>query len=244
MTRAVPTFRALLLIALALLPALAAAQTPARRAIDVAGRVLDSRTETPLPNALIDVPDLGRRVLTDTAGRFELRGIRPGSHRWTISRMGYSSWEEDVEADDGDTFTIRLLARPLLLEGITVISSQFRQRREAAGVAVRALEREEIVQSAGTNAFDVVTSRTGLVPMACPQNRTEQDCAYVRGELMPIRIFIDDQPQTGGLEVLRTYVPGDLYLVESYSGGAMIRVYTTWYAQQVARGKMLGSLSF
>jgi hypothetical protein len=60
-------------------------------------------------------------------------------------------------------------------------------------------------------------------------------CAYIRGNLRRPVVFIDEERANGGLVDLLNLRPQDLYVVESYSGGSMIRVITDVYAEMVAR---------
>lgn len=62
-------------------------------------------------------------------------------------------------------------------------------------------------------------------------------CAYIRGNLRRPVVFIDEQRANGGLMDLLNIRPADLYIVESYSGGSMIRVITDQYAERLARGR-------
>lgn len=72
-----------------------------------------------------------------------------------------------------------------------------------------------------------------------PSNGDSGDlgCAYIRGNLRRPVVFIDEQRANGGLVDLLNLRPADLYIVESYSGGSMIRVITDHYAERVARGR-------
>lgn len=63
--------------------------TPAR----LIGRVVDRPTGAGVPRAEVALPDDGRRVETDTAGRFVLLGLTPGVQRVRVRAIG---WKETV----------------------------------------------------------------------------------------------------------------------------------------------------
>ena len=58
-----------------------------------------------------------------------------------------------------------------------------------------------------------------------------------RGEYVQPIVYIDER-RAFGLDELASYPMNDIYLVESYDGGRMVRVYTTWFMQRLARGNL------
>jgi Carboxypeptidase regulatory-like domain len=73
----------------------------------------------------------------------------------------------------------------------------------------------------------------------------DRSCAWVRGGLIKPAVYVDEQRVNGGLSDLASYRAQDLYTIESYDGGRMIRVVTMPYAERVARGRAaLMPLSF
>jgi len=230
---------ALLLCALASAP-LRAQETPAAasgpRTISVSGEVLDAVTGSPIRDVVITLPGLGRKVATDAQGRFALQNIWPGTQKWVVSGLGYARWEEDVEAtEDGAVFTVRILPRPEMLQEITVVADRFKVRRAAEARSVRVVERKDILGSAGPSAFEVVAHRAGVRPMVCPSGGNDYNCTTVRGRTVQPSVFIDDVRNPGGLEALRSLIPEELYLVESYAGGRAVRVYTNWYVEKMSQ---------
>ena len=73
----------------------------------LAGQVVDGRTGAPLEKVLVVVEDLGKSVLTDADGRFQIDGLAPGPHRLYVSVVGYSLFRRDVTAG-GPPLTVRL----------------------------------------------------------------------------------------------------------------------------------------
>jgi hypothetical protein len=73
----------------------------------------------------------------------------------------------------------------------------------------------------------------------------DRGCAWVRGGLIKPAVYVDEQRANGGLSDLAQYRAEDLFTVESYAGGRMIRVITVRFAERVARGRAsLMPLSF
>lgn len=229
------------LLALALAAPLAAQSAPAAQEaqpsrITVRGEVRDVSTGAPLRDAVVSLPALGRMVGTDEQGRFVLREIPSGTQRWIVSRIGYASWDQEVDAnEDGAAYTAGLLPRPEVLEGITVVADRFETRRRSAGTSVYAVERTDILASAAPNALEVLPIRTGLHLLPCNSRNTDLGCAMIRGRLTRVAVYIDEEYAPAGLEQLRSYQPHELYMIEAYYGGEVVYAYTTTFVETLAR---------
>ena len=73
-----------------------------------AGWVVDSETEEPLNEAIVDVLELGIRVITDSSGRVEFPNLPRGRHRLTIERVGYQRMEGDLDVPEDREFLLAL----------------------------------------------------------------------------------------------------------------------------------------
>jgi len=69
-----------------------------------AGQVADAETRAPLIGAIVELPELGIRVVSDESGRVDLGHLPTGLHRLTAERVGYDGifrgelpvpWHED-----------------------------------------------------------------------------------------------------------------------------------------------------
>jgi hypothetical protein len=231
-----------LIVPLLLAVPLAAQETPSAArttgSFEVTGRVLDGATGEPIAEAVVRLADAGALAVSDSAGRFVLRGVPRGTHPWQISRIGYSTWNEEVEADPEDEFTIRLLPKPEVLEGLVVVGDRFRDRRAASGMSVRVLEGGEVARTSGSDLHAFVQARLGVPLMTCGGEDVEQNCAWLRGDKVSIVVFVDEERATDGLSRLHAIPPTDVHSIEMYSGGTMIRVYTTWFMERAARGRV------
>lgn len=76
--------------------------------VPLVGRVLDARTRLPIAGAVVAAG--GRRIATDSLGRFKVPDLRPGVHRIGISADGYQGATESVtlRANDRTIFTFVL----------------------------------------------------------------------------------------------------------------------------------------
>lgn len=225
---------------LAALPLVLAGPLHAQRVeappFEVGGRVLDAATQEPIVDAVVRLTDAGVLAVTDSSGRFLLRGVPTGTHSWQISRIGYATWTEDVEVTAEDELTIRLLPQPQVLQGLVVVGNRFRDRRLASGMTSRVIERGEVARAGGGDLHAFLQARIGVPLMSCGEQDPEKNCAWLRGGEVEIKVFIDEQRATGGLSQLHGLPPQDVHSIELYTGGTMVRVYTEQFVARAARG--------
>lgn len=118
-----------------------------------------------------------RAAVTDSAGRFELRGVEPGPHRVRVTYLGFESREALVRVPAGDTVesAVRMQTDPVPLPELTVRVeggdgpaglAGFRDRmRTGSGHYVT---REEIEETEGDDLADVLREVPGLRVRPCP----------------------------------------------------------------------------
>jgi carboxypeptidase family protein len=229
--------RSLAVLAFALAAALHAAPAEAQdaRPVTVTGRVVDRNTGQPVAAARVEFWDRRLSAYSDTAGRFTIAGVPPGTHAVRVTRIGYFAADErwDVGATGGP-FAVSLLPDALMLQELTVQVDAFERRRNAVGVSARVIPRERIVSSPAPNALELLRDR-GINTTSC--GRGSARCVRARGHTVRPSVYVDEAPAFGGLEQLLEYRPQDLYMVEVYGGGTHIRVYTTWFMDSAARRK-------
>jgi TPR repeat protein len=66
------------------------AEAPGSDAEPTFGRVLDAETEAPLPDAIVDLPELGIRLVSDRNGRVDLPDLPGGRHLIRAEATGYA----------------------------------------------------------------------------------------------------------------------------------------------------------
>jgi hypothetical protein len=210
----------------------AAAAPAGRGSATVAGRVVDAMTGEGISGVSIRLPKLNRAIATGDGGYFLLADLPEGEVDWTFTRMGYATHNEASEVRDGDRFTVALLPRPELLEGLLVTVDALESNRRSVATTVRAVGETELQTSGYVNPLDVLGSSSMQVEIVpCPPKM----CVNARGKLIYPIVWIDDEPAPGGLTELAGYPAWDLYTVESFADGKLIRAYTRNYMEQMAR---------
>ena len=143
MTRPIRHHRAALLLSLAFLPALAAAQQPAAPQQEVRGSVTEGSTLAPIEGAMVLLLDRGGRritgVLSGANGRFRVPVPTPGRYFLRVDRIGYGSTDSPMfEVAGGASVqqSVESAVRPVQLAGIDVTASSRRcEVRPSEGLA-------------------------------------------------------------------------------------------------------------
>ncbi len=214
---------------------LAAQSTMPVGTFDVAGFVLAGGSDRPVEGALVHVPEAGIRVLTDANGLFVLRDVEARSYEIEVSVLGYADLVQSVELAPEGVLDVRLLPKPVVLEGLTVVADRMERRMRAVAVAVRVVRGAELKTSPYRDAREFLLNRMGAILQECGVRVIGfPDCIRVRGRARPVRLYVDDNPLPGGLAWLGTYRPHDLERFEYMPTIGQVRIYTTGYIERLA----------
>jgi iron complex outermembrane receptor protein len=211
-----------------------AAQEPGRT--DVRGAVIDRTSGSPLIGAYVGIAGSRSWTTTDRDGRFILKGLPLRDVTLEVTQLGYADLERSIRlTEDFEPLRIELAPDPIVLEGIRVVSDRLRARRNSIPYSVRAWDADDLATSPSFDAFDFVRSRMAMSP--CPRGSHSTNCIIRRGRVVSPRVYVDDAPFLGGVDVLLGWNTFDLYAIEVIGSGAQVRVYTKAFAERLARGK-------
>lgn len=219
-------------VALALAVAPLQAQRSAAR-VTVSGIVTDASSGHAVNGALIEFPELRRQATTDAKGRFAAPGLRAGKHKLVVNQLGFKTLVREVDVQDGELIFIALEPDPVMLKGIEVQSDRLESRRRGVATSVMSFSRTALLNHPALNASEFIRSRLNM--FACGNYR--QFCVRSRGQVHQPLVYIDER-RAFGLDELNAIPVHDIYMIESYQDGRMIRVYTTWFMDKLARGKI------
>ena len=226
---------------LAVTPSRTAAQDDKPVCVDgepqIVGIVVDRTNEEPLSTALVSVATTEWASLTTESGRFQLCGIRAGTHQITVERLGYRTLQVRADAA-APPVPIRLSMDPdpILLEGLEIVSDRFDRRRRATPYSVRVFEQEDIASSPYWSAADFVQSRAMVFPTLC---RGGNRCVWSRGRVVRPTVYLDEMPLFGGWSELDMIPTSQLHMIEVYRRGTHIRAYTHQFMERAARIRLL-----
>jgi hypothetical protein len=200
------------------------------------GRVIDATTGTPLVGAFVHLDGEDWGVLTGEEGAFRLTGTPTGILSVVVEQLGYVKGVHTARVEEGAApILLALEPDPVLLEGIQVVTDRFERRRRSLAIPSQAFDREDLVTSPAFTVLDFVAARTLLQPVRCGTLSFDGICAYVRGSLRPVSVYVDEAPMLGGLDYLDMIEPYELQRVEVYRNGTHIRLYTQAFMERAGK---------
>jgi hypothetical protein len=243
-----PTLRALLLgvvFAIAALALLARVGSTQERddsgvveELDVFGQVVDAASGERLVGAWVGITGTDWGSISNAEGRFRIPDLQPGPLSLTVEQLGYETreWRGEVTPDN-ELLLVELQPRPVILEGLEVVTDRFRSRRMAATTRVVAYDASDLTRATERNALEYVRYRTSGI-VSC-NGRRGNSCVLVRGRSVEPVVYLDEAPLLGGLEYLETLQPWELHMIEVYGGGSHIRAYTPRFMERAAESRLL-----
>ncbi len=93
------------------------------------------------------------------------------------------------------------------------------------------MDAEAILKTPALDAREVVEWIPGAFTRPCGPD----ECVMVRGRPRRLTVVVDEIPAWGGLQDLTLYTPEDLHSVEFVPSCAVVRVYTRWFIERMAR---------
>jgi hypothetical protein len=219
-----------------MLSSTASAQESKPNRVLVTGQVLDKITREPIAGAHVELAKLDRDAFTNEYGLFALKNVPVGSHEVTVAQFGYTTLKVTrAFGEEASPFQLELAPDPIQLKAIEVVNDRLARRRQTSTTSVFAYDAERLHNSAAFDAEDFVRQHVFTTP--CRGFRFGSTCVIRRGRVVAPRVFIDEVSTPGGMDFLAGLSTQDLYLVEIYGNGAQIRVYTNWFARNLAQGR-------
>ena len=149
----------LLAIALALLPALAAAQQTGSVRGTVNGPDGDA-----VRAAQVTIVGTRLATTTDALGAFTLRGVPAGTHRLRVSRAGFLASTQDVSVNAGEEalVAVRLTETPVELDAMVVSASRQAERVTEAPATITRIGPEVLENTVGNSFVGALKQAKGL----------------------------------------------------------------------------------
>lgn len=139
----------------------------------VQGRVTDDATGAPLATVTVRVLGTDRSTMTDSAGRFRLARLQPGTRSLAFETLGYRSrvMRLTLAADELTVVNVALTSAPLALEGVVVTSQKRQQAVQEVPIAITVHD-GGFLKSTGIGELDQLSAYTpGLeVQIQSPNN--------------------------------------------------------------------------
>ncbi|HET7229853.1 MAG TPA: carboxypeptidase-like regulatory domain-containing protein [Longimicrobium sp.] len=227
------------LLAAAALLVLAALPARAQQAerILVTGTVADSVTGDAIYGVAIATTTTPDHTASDSTGAFTLSVPAGTAVMLTFTGRGFERVGQVVTATtDVDLGRIALLPAAVALAPIQASVSQLDRRVRGVTGTTFVYNTNTLEHTGERDLFDFVLHHAGLHPAPCNALATGPmtECFLVRGYPRRPELYVNET-RIGQLSLLRVYRPEDVGRVEIFAGGAMVRVYTRQFLEQMAR---------
>ena len=176
-------------------------EKPKKRHGKIRGKIIDARSNEPLPGTNVTV--LGSRygAATDLNGQYEISGIPPGKYRLRVSMIGYKIFEKEVYVSlDKVTWQDFALKEDVLeTDAIVITATGTPHFYENTPIKTAVIPRKLIEARAAENLADALALQTGVrVETNC------QNCNFTQVRLLGMeghysQILIEGEPVVSSL---------------------------------------------
>ncbi len=136
-----------------------------------------SSASTPLPYAVVSLPEIGVATTTDIGGRFEIRLAHPGKFKVEISSLGFEPLTRTVEVSAQKAFSFTLKASSFYLEDVVVAA----ESKKTGAATASKISKSAMDHIQATSLADVMS----LLPGA--DLRTADQIALKRADAFSVR---------------------------------------------------------
>lgn len=118
----------------------------------VSGTVVDESSGQTLPGVNIMLEDTQQGDATDSEGEFEITDVEPGEYTITASYVGYNTYEETIEVEEGDTeIEISLVSDTEELDEVVVTAMGQTRTEESVSTAIQEVSGDDLNLTDNTN---------------------------------------------------------------------------------------------
>jgi TonB-dependent SusC/RagA subfamily outer membrane receptor len=215
----------------------------------IAGRVIDSGNNLPIPAAQVFIADLDLGVLSQQNGTYLLPNVPVGPRTVTVQRIGYRQITQTVTVAAGQTVVadFRIAEDAIALDEIIITGTPGGTQRRAIGNSVASVDVTDVVQDVSISGVqDLLTGRTpgvqftrlsGNVGQGSPvrirgigsfTDANTNPLVYIDG--VRVNNDVNAGPTVGGgdgVSVLDDINPEDIESIEIIKGPAAASLYGT-----------------
>ncbi|WP_069131674.1 TonB-dependent receptor [Rhodohalobacter halophilus] len=130
----------------------------------VAGFVIDSETEEPVPFAYLHLEEINRTGTTDRHGYFKIHNVPEGEYSLYVHRIGYSSKTQRIEITHGEETNITIELNPTVLSGqsLEVVAEAGDMRGSNLEHASLKVTGAQLRESLGTTLSETLSNQPGF----------------------------------------------------------------------------------
>ena len=208
------------------------------------GDVVDALVGTPVVAAVIKAPSLRRLVYSDVNGRFRLPEVPEGELEIVVEMLGYRTIDGTVSVAEGNGLFLRMRPDPIALEGLAVrtrAEGLFDRRRRFYPYRVTTISPRTIAEAINNDPVAIFKRSASSLVVSCTDRNKEwidAGCYYRRGEMLPIRLVLDEMVLPGGMRTLTAFAAMDIHSMDWLRDTGTLHVYTKHYVAQLNSTKL------
>ena len=205
----------------------------------LAGQVVDAINQAPVIAAVIKVPALTRYTFSDVNGRFRLPDFPEGTWDIVVEQLGYHSVDASITVSEGNGLLLRLRPDPVALEGLRVRTRSERlldHRRFRIPYRVTTISTPTIANAINPDPTAIFRQNSHSFIKPCSSDTDEAlmpGCVVIKGDPVPINVFLNETPVPGGMVALSMLPQEDLHSMDWIPEMAQLRVYTKWFVDRL-----------
>ncbi|TDW95767.1 TonB-dependent receptor [Dinghuibacter silviterrae] len=137
---------------------------------ELKGLIKDIRTGTPLPGAVVYIPDLKSGAVSDSSGNYRLKNIPPGTFLVDISKTGYARHLETITIKGVSHLDYAMIPSLMELNEITITGVTSATDQNKSPVTVATVDDTYLMENTSTNVIDAVAKVPGVSAMTDGQS--------------------------------------------------------------------------
>jgi TonB family protein len=206
---------------------------PSEAPVNVSGTVRERGSRRRLSGIEVAIPEANVSGVTDAQGRFELRGVPPGSAELVIAEPGYQRLSSRIGVEAGQRTEVSLLLEPLFANPYEATVEGERGRDELSRTTLTAPEIQRIPGAQG-DALKVVedlpgvarTSPIGGGLLVIRGSNPGDSLVYLDGEPIPLLYHFGAISSTVNPDLLEgiDYIPGNFSATYGDLVGGLVEV--------------------
>ena len=128
----------------------------------ITGTVADAATAYPVEGARIELPELGRIVVSQDGGRFIIADVPAGTHEIRVEMLGHEALSQNVTVTEGGSVFVELRLEPEVfhLHELVVTGTAFAESPVELPYAVTVTGRRTLAELGSPQAFDLFRNLT------------------------------------------------------------------------------------
>ena len=150
----------------------------------VAVRVTDAANQQPVGQAQVQIVGTTLGGLTNTEGRFTIRGVPPGTHQVRVLRVGYGEQKKPVDVTADQEATVEFTLAPVAVSLSPVVTTATGdQRRVEQGTTIAQIDAAKVAAEAPIRSVDdLINSRAAGVSVQTGTQTGTGSRVRIRGQ--------------------------------------------------------------